>query len=41
MLADYKNNVDISPKTIASYEKMALETKESRKFKREKIIYFD
>ena len=41
MLADYKNNVDISPKTNASYEKMASETKEARKFKREKIIYFD
>lgn len=41
MLADYKNDIDISLRTNASYEKMASETKGYRKFKREKILYFD
>lgn len=41
MLDDYKNNIDISPETNALYEKIASETKGHRKFKREKILYFD
>ena len=41
MLSDYKNNIDISAKTIVAYEKLNAKTKQARKFKREKIFYFD
>ena len=36
-----KNNIDISAKTIVAYEKLNAKTKQARKFKREKIFYFD